>query len=619
VDAARASRGPRLELALPSDRANLTVKQKGGRGIETMEPNARALPAAEAANRASSAARRKTTFMSPLVAVLCIVLMILILPPTIILFEISFRTTEANGAPGVLTLANYTKLFANRFFFSSLANTIVFAVGSAFVAITLGVSQALIVERTNAPGRRLVFLGAVISLGVPYVLYVVAWLLILGRSGPVNSFVQSLTGDPSAGFNVYSLTGMSLVEGVGYSPLTFLLMSSILRNSDAAFEEASMMSGARPLRTFWSISLRMGLPGVLALLLLVFIRAFESFEVPALVGLAGNINVLTTNIYIATHSSGVPDYGQSGAYAVCLLVIVAGLLYFYGRLSRNAHHFQSITGKGFRPRVIDLGRWKWACSGLLLISFLLVTALPLAMLVFTSLQPFYEGVTTGSFGRFTLDNYREMLAPGSFRDSIVNTLILGCSTATFVVPFTAVCAWLAARRRPGAWLLDQLATAPLVFPAIVLSVAFLYVFVNLPLPLYGTLLSVVLASSARYMPYGMRYSYAGVLQIHVDLEDASMSAGARRLRTFFKIVAPLLGPALISAWLFVFLLSVQAVSLPLLLVGPGTEIVAVSLFDLWQNGQVTELASMGVLWVALMIVVSSTFYTVTRRYGVAAG
>ena len=580
-----------------------------------MEFHAEALPASGVAGPAP--ARRRKAFMTPLVAVLCLVLLALILPPTFILIEISLRTTLPSGAPGLFTLGNYIGLLGSRFFFSALGNTLVFALGSAVIAIALGTTQALIVERTNAPGRQYVFLGAVISLGIPYVLYVVAWLLILGRSGPLNVFLQSVTGDPSIGLNVYSLWGMSLIEGVGFTPLTFLLMSSVLRNSDAAFEEASMMSGARPLRTFWSISVRMGLPGVLALLLLVFIRAFESFEVPALVGLAGNINVLTTNIYEATHTTGMPDYGQSGAYAICLLVIVAGLLYCYNRLSRNSHQFQSVTGKGFRPRVIDLGRYKWACSALLLLLFLLVTALPLAILVFTSLQPFYEGLTTGSLARFTLDNYREVLAPGSFRDSIVNTLILGASTATFVVPFTAVCAWLAARRKPGAWLLDQIATAPLVFPAIVMSVAFLYVFVNLPIPLYGTLTSVVLASSARYMPYGMRYAYAGVLQIHIDLEDASMSSGAKSLRTFLRIVAPLLGPALISSWLFVFLLAVQAVSLPLLLVGPGTEIVAVSLFDLWQNGQVTELASMGILWVALMTVVSSTFYVITRRYGVS--
>jgi iron(III) transport system permease protein len=149
-------------------------------------------------------------------------------------------------------------------------------------------------------------------------------------------------------------------------------------------------------------------------------------------------------------------------------------------------------------------------------------------------------------------------------------------------------------------------------------VAFLHVFVSLPIPIYGTLLSVILASAVRYLPYGMRYAYAGVLQIHADLEDAATTAGAGAASIFLRVVLPLISAALVSCWLFVFLLAVQSVALPLMLVGPGTEIVAVTLFDLWQNGQVTELAAMGVLWGAFMLLVSACFHLTTRRYQLSA-
>ena len=209
---------------------------------------------------------------------------------------------------------------------------------------------------------------------------------------------------------------------------------------------------------------------------------------------------------------------------------------------------------------------------------------------------------------------------GAFRDAIWKyALILGAATATLVVPITALCAWLAARRRPGAWILDQIATVPLVLPAIVMSVAFLNVFVRLPVPLYGTLLSVIIAASVRYMPYGMRFAYAGVLQIHPDLEDAAAVAGARNGRAFVRVVLPLVSAALVGCWLFVFLAASREVSLPLLLVGPGLEIVGPTLFELWQNGQLTELAAMGMFWVALMTVVSAGFHGVTRRYRAAGG
>jgi iron(III) transport system permease protein len=555
--------------------------------------------------------------ISPLVALLAAILLILILPPTLFLVDTSFHTTRPDGSLGPFTLQYYRGLFTSPYFAVSLANTGVYAVGSAAVAITLGVLQALIVERTNAPGRGYAFLAAILSLGIPHVLYVVAWLLLLGRTGPLNALITLVSGGPEGpALDVYSMWGMIVIEGVGFAPLTFLLMSAVLRSTDASFEEAAMMSGAGPVRTFRSITLRMGLPGILALLLLVVIRAFESFEVPALVGLAGNVSVLTTDIYQSSKNASVPSYGLSGAYSVCLLLIVVLLLVWHHRLSRHARRYQTITGKGYRPRIIDLGRGRHLAAALLLATFLLVTVLPVGMLAFTSLQPFYEGVTAESLARFTLDNYATILAPGSFRASIANTLLLGAATATAVVPFTALCAWLAVRRRPGAWLLDQIATAPLIFPAIVMSVAFLQVFVNLPIPLYGTLTSVIIASAVRFLPYGMRYAYAGVLQIHEDLEDAAKTAGAGPRLVFVRVVLPLISAALVSCWLFVFLLAAQNVALPLMLVGPGTEIVAVTLFELWQNGQVTELAAMGVLWVALMLIVSTGFHFTAARYRV---
>ena len=254
--------------------------------------------------------------MSPVVATLAAILLILIVPPTWFLIQASFHTTRPDGSFDQFTLHFYQQVFTSPYFAASLWNTVVYAVGTAIVAIALGVVQALIVERTNTPGRKYVFLGAVISLGIPHVLYVVAWLLLLGRAGPVNELIEILRGAPGAGpvLDVYSMWGMILIEGVGFAPLTFLLMSSVLRSTDASFEEASMMSGAGPLKTFRSITLRMSLPGILGLLLLIFIRAFESFEVPALVGLAGNVTVLTTNIYQSSKNTGVPNFGEVGVF-----------------------------------------------------------------------------------------------------------------------------------------------------------------------------------------------------------------------------------------------------------------------------------------------------------------
>jgi iron(III) transport system permease protein len=555
--------------------------------------------------------------VSPLVVVLAAILLVLIVPPALFLLDVSLHETQPDGSFGAFTLRFYRELFSERLFLPSVRNTVLYAFGSAVIGIVLGTLQALIVERTNTPCRKLAFFAAIISLGVPHILYVVAWLLLLGRSGPVNEVIQFVLQGPFE-VNVYSIWGMSLIEGVGFVPFTFLLMSAVLRSMDASFEEAAIMAGASPLRAFWTVTLRMTTPALCALTMLGFVRAFESFEVPALVGLAGNINVLTTTIFQAVHRTGMPSYGEAGAYSICLIGIVTVLLFWQSRLARYAHKYQTITGKGFRPRILDIGAWRHLTAAIIVALFLMVTVIPVAILTFTSLQPFYVGVSVEAFGRSSLENYRVLLDTGEFRDSIVNTLILGTATATIVVPFTALCAWLVVRRVPGAALLDHLATIPLIFPALILSVAFLDVFVNMPFPVYGTLVSVIIASSVRYMPYGMRYAYTGALQIHPDLEGAAMVSGASRAALFRRIVMPLLTASLVSSWLVVFLLSVQVVALPLLLVGPGSEVMAVTLFELWQNGQVTELASMGVIWITLMTVVSTVFHLLTRHQQIAA-
>ncbi len=560
---------------------------------------------------------RELAHISPIVAVLIGLLLVFLLPPTIYLIKASLYTTKPNGTFDQFTLRYYAELFGNPRFFQNLWNSCVYAVGSAAVALSLGTLQAWIVERTNTPLRHYVFLISIISLGIPSVLYTVSFLLILGKAGPVNQLLMWLADSPVPVINVYSMWGMIVVEGIDFVPLTFLMLSAVFHSNDASFEEASMMSGAGIVETFRRITLKLATPGLLALLILIFVRAFESFETPALVGRPGRINVLSTDIFESLRNSIPPNYGQAGAFSMVLMAIVIGLLAWYNRLSRDAAKYQTITGKGFRPRAMDLGKWRFLTAGLLILMFIVIIGLPVGIVIYASLLPYYGGVTLASLKLLTLSNYEQVFASGSFKDAIGNTLILGAATASLVCPLTAICAWLSARRYRGAWMLDQLATMPLVFPAIVMGVAFLYVFLQLPFGLYGSLLSVILVSMVRYLPYGMRSSYAGVLQLHRELEEASGISGARQATTFLRIVLPLIAPSLITCWLFVFLLSVKAVAAQILLVGPRSQVIAVTLFDLWNNGQVTELAATGVTWMALMTVVSTIFYLIARRYGLS--
>jgi iron(III) transport system permease protein len=554
---------------------------------------------------------------SPLVLALIVVLVALILPPLIYLVRSSLQEINFDGSFGAFTLEHYRELVETDRLFPVILTSAAYAAGSAVVALAFGGVQAWIVERTDTPLRALVMIVSIVSLGIPSVLYTISFLLLLGKTGPVNQVLMWLTGASGPVFNVYSLGGMILIQGIEYTPLCFLLLSSVFRSTDAAFEEASMMSGAGIGTTFRRITFRLVTPAIAALLILVFIRAFEAFETPALVGLPGRVHVMTNDIY-QTMLDIPPNYGEASAFSVIMLVIMMFLLRLYGNFSRNAEKYQTISGKGFRPRVMHIGRWRALTIAVLLSLFVVLIVLPVGITLWVSFVPYYDGVNWDALARFSLANFHTVIYETSFASALSNTFILGIATATLVTGFTTLSAWLAVRRQPGAWLLDQLASAPLVFPAIVLAVAFLQFVLNVPFALYGTLLSIILASMVQFMPFGMRYSYAGVLQIHRELEEASVVCGAGATTTFLRIVMPLVAPAAITCWLFVFLMVSKAVSIPLLLAGPSSQVVAVTMFEMWQNGVAPELAALGIIWTVIMTAVSTVFFMVSRRYGLAA-
>jgi iron(III) transport system permease protein len=546
----------------------------------------------------------------PLVAALTVLLLLLVIPPLWFLLQGSLHTTNVKGGLGDFTLAYYRRLLADRQFFSSLANSLTFSLGATTIALCFGGLIGWLVERTNAPLKAFAYLTAIISLGTPFVLYVIAWLFLLGRVGPLNDLITAI-GLPR--FNVYSMPGMILVEGFLWSPLAFLLLSSVFQQANAEYEEAARMCGAGIMQTLTRISLRLALPAFAAVALLMIVRSIEAFEVPALVGLPGNVKVLTTDIYLDMTQSVPPDLGYSSAFSLVLLVLAGGLIWLYSRISRHASRYHSVTGRGFRARMVDLGRARYLGAVVILLNFVLVLAAPAGGLVWLALMPFTQGFSRRGLALMTLDNFRTVFHATAYFDLVWQTLAMSAGAATAIMAVTILCGWLAVRRRPGGWLLDQLATAPLIFPGIVLGVALIQIYLALPLALYGTLWAFVIAFSIRYLPYGMRYSAAGVLQIHPELEEAAAVAGSPLAMVLRRIIVPLVTPALLAGWLFIFLIAARDLSLAIILASPSAQPVSAAMFDLWANGQGTELAAFGLVWTAIMTVIAAAFYLVGRR------
>jgi len=540
----------------------------------------------------------------------------LTLLPLIFLFYGSFFTPTVGGQAGVFTFQNYVRAYTDASVIPIMLNTVIFSLGTMVLAFVIGTVLAWITERTNTPLRGLFFAVSLIPLIIPGILFTLSWIFLLSpRIGLVNQWLAGLLGLAAAPFDVYSMGGMIWIEGLHWSPIVYLLMSAAFRSMDPALEEAALMSGSNLLQTFFHVTLRLNVPTILGVCLLLFLRGLETFEVPAIIGLAAGIHVFTSRIYLAV--KGYPaDFGLAGAYSTNLLLLTLAGVYLYGRITREADRFATVTGKGFRPRVIDLGPWRFLAAAVIVAYLGVMVALPLFVLLWNSFLPFYMKPSLQALPLLTLDNYAFLFTLPKTTRAVVNSIVLSLGSATLVMLTTSVLAWITVRTRlRGRWLLDNLASLPLIFPGIVMGVALIWVYLTLPIPVYGTIWILLIAYVTRYLPYGMRTSSASLVQIHRELEEAAQTSGASWWRTFVSIILPLLRPGLLAGWIYIVIVSMRELSTSILLWGPGAEVLSIYIFDLWQTGHPQELAALGLLLVGMLFLLALVSRRLSQRYG----
>lgn len=565
----------------------------------------------------ATAGRRPDPFRFMSLAMLAVVA-VLVLPPVFVLVQNSLFVMNADGSHGAFTLDNFTHLFDDSNILRSGWNSVQFAALSTVFSLLFGGSLAWVVERTDTPARGLAYLMTTVSLGIPLIIYVPAWLFFLGPVGPPNTVYHQLGGEGVL-FNVNSITGMVMIETLGWLPLSFLLFAASFRAANAELEEAARMAGASIPTMVRRISVPLAAPAALATGLFIFINTLQAFDVPKLVGTSAGIKLLTTDIYDDIREAVPPQVGHASAYSIVLTIVVAGLMVLYSRLSLNASRFATVTGKGFRPRPLPLGRFRWLAGAFVWANFLIILGIPILTLLWLSLTPYVQAVRLAAFGNLSLDNYRIVLGGGGhYLDLVVNTLITAIGAATVTMALMVVCGWLVARRRSLHTALDQLITLPMLLPGIVLSVAMMDLALRSPVPLYSTLTILVLAFVIHYLPYGMRYTFSGVLQIHKELEESAGVSGASPAVTLRKVVVPLLWPSILAGWLFIFLNASRDLSTAIILAGPDTKTIAVAIFDQATNGDFGEVAALGLAWSFLMSSVAVAFYMVMRRRGGSA-
>ena len=529
----------------------------------------------------------------------------------------SFRTPQTAATDAVWTLANFATAYGTTDTLRLFNTSIQFAAGTSIFAFLLGTTLAWMNERTNTPFKSVFYALSLIPLVIPSILFTVSWILLASpQIGIINLVLQSWLGLDAPPFDIYSVGGMIWVDGLHYSPMAFLLMTAAFRAMDPSLEESATMSGAGIFQVLWRITLRLTWPAIVATLLILFIRAIESFEVPALLGLPAGIEVFTSAIYQAVHRYP-SQVGLASAYAVSLLVITTCGVYFVSRLSGRGSKYATMTGKGFRPRQIDLGPWRWFTASIFIVYFLLIVVLPFAVLLWSSFQRFYSVPSMEALQNLTIEPYRFILSYPNLGRTVLNSMMLSFSAATIVMLVASVICWIVVKTNyPARWLLDNIASLPIVFPGLVLGLAIMIFYLNVDVGIYGTIWIMLIAYITRFMPYGLRYATTSMLQIHKELEESAAMSGASWVTTFRGIILPLLKPGLLAGWIYVMIVSIRELSTSILLYSPDTQVVSIVIWELWENGQYVELSALGVMFIIALFIMVMVAQWLGRRYGV---
>ncbi len=544
-----------------------------------------------------------------------LILALLVLAPLAILLFYSLWSVGPADSGGHFTLENYRKTFLNSTTYELLFNTAVFGVGSVALGLVFGVTLAWVVERTNAPLRNFAFVVAIITAGIPPILYAMTWVFLLNpRTGVFNIPFTQWLGWREGIFDPHTLGTLVVVEAFRLTPTIFLMVVGLFRSMDPSLEEAASTSGAGTLTTMRKVTFPVMLPGLLGVTIFVGTATIGIFEIPAILGMPEGIHVFATRIYLAT--SQVPrDYGLATSLGTVAAAVGIVGIFYYHRVTRIQQRFATITGKGYRPRRIDLGKYRrWAGVGILGYFFLMVV-LPTVVLLYASTQPFFRPPSIFAFQNASLEGYRIVFGQEAFWIGLRNSLLLIAVVPVSTILLSAVISWIVVRSKAkGRGILDTLAFVPFTAPSIVFGLAFFLMALWVDwIPLYGTIWLIVLVHVARFLAYGTRATNGAMFQLHKELEEAGATSGVGWLTVFRQITLRLLVPSLVAGWIWVAIHSGRELSMALLLTTRDSQILSIVAWSAWENGRIDEATALGVILMALMTTIVVVARVVTLR------
>jgi iron(III) transport system permease protein len=532
------------------------------------------------------------------------VLAYLTLGPLLFLLWDSFHPGWEIGDTVAFTFSSYVSVFGDPKIVEMFWNTAVFGIGATVLAVGLGSFFAWLVERTNMPFRNVTYALLFAPVAIPGLVFAISYILLLSPDiGVMNNFLMTVFGLEDAPLNIYTMTGLIFVEGIRLTPGSFLMMAAVLKSMDPSLEEAAYTTGAGILRTSRVITAPLMLPGILAACIYYFITVIESFEIPAIIALPIGMQLLTTKIFFATHATTqMPQYSVAAAVSIVFVGLSAVLIYLYTRATKHSERYTTITGKAYRPRIIDLGKWRYAALGVTILFFAFSVIFPLLVLIWGSVLPYLQPPSIGALSNASFEGYSNLGRIPKFGLALRNTVLVTFTVATGTMILSSLAAWFVVRAKVrGARYMDLFTFLPHAIPSIVVAVGLiiLYLRINWLIPVYGTLWIIIIGLITKRISYGSRIMIGAMFQLHKELEEASEVCGVGWLKTFCLITLRLLVPAFVNGWLYSAMLSIALFTIPVMLYTPRSLVFSVLIWNLWEQAKVQDACVVGVLMVTI--------------------
>jgi iron(III) transport system permease protein len=517
------------------------------------------------------------------------------------------RPPEAYGLANYADLGRYAHIFGNTLLVAGVATVL---------AVGFGFAMAWILSRTNVPGRATFEQLMALPYYVTPLMGALAWGLIGSpNSGFVNQ-IWRLLGSDGHLIDINTPAGIAWVMALFEGAVAFVMIGAVMKSMDPSLEEASQVLGAGRLRTVVRVTLPLVLPGVLGAALFVFAEMLGSFSAALVLGAPARFYVVTTAMYQLV-SQYPPRFPTAAAMGVCLFAVMFAMVWAYRRIVSGGSYV-TITGKAFRPRVMDVGGLRWPLLGICVAYLGVAVILPVLTIAYASFQRL-----TSVFPRadnFTLANYATALSLDAVRSALGNSLILGLATASIGVVLMGFLSWLIYRSRlPGAGVIEYLLMFPQAVPRLVFAFGMLWAWLAFPIPIYGTLWLLLIAYLTVFLPLGLRTISGVILQIDRSLEESAQMCGAAwgyRLRT---VTMPLLKPGLVAAWLLLFIASVRELGASILLMGPKAKVITPAIVEAWFSTSTELTAAMALLQTLAVAAALAVLFTVARRAAQPAG